>query len=237
MQGKRVDLNGVKVYPFASEKELLDFLEGKKKILLAVNAGKIYRATDEIRRIAQDGIGYVDGVGAQIALKKKGYADAAKIPGCELWLKIIEKFYKDKTFYLVGGKQAVIDQVVVKLETQFSGIRILNYRNGYFSSEEEKRILVQDVVDKKPDVVFVAMGSPNQELLMEEMYSMHQAVYQGLGGSFDVYVGNFQRAPRWWIDHNLEGVYRFLHRIKDKNIRKRFWSDLSFVIKVYMGKY
>ena len=39
---------------------------------------------------------------------------------------------------------------------------------------------------KRPDVVFVAMGSPKQELLMEEMAERHKAVYQGLGGSFDV---------------------------------------------------
>lgn len=232
-----VVLNGVKVYPFTSEQELLDFLQGQQKILLAVNAGKIHRATDEIRRIAENGIGYVDGVGAQIALKRKGYANAAKIPGCELWLKIIDRYVKMKTFYLVGAKQQVIDQVVEKLKRQYPEIRIVNYRNGYIKSDEEKRTLLSDIEEKKPDVVFVAMGSPKQELLMEEMYARHPALYQGLGGSFDVYVGNFQRAPQWWIKHDMEGVYRFLHRIKDKNIRKRFWSDLAFVIKVYLGRY
>ena len=49
----------------------------------------------------------------------------------------------------------------------------------------------------KPDVVFVAMGSPKQELLMEEMSEKHPAIYQGLGGSFDVYTGRVERAPKW----------------------------------------
>ena len=36
---------------------------------------------------------------------------------------------------------------------------------------------------------------------------MHKAVYQGLGGSFDVYTGRVPRAPRWWIEHNMEFAY------------------------------
>ena len=63
-----------------------------------------------------------------------------------------------------------------------------------------------------PDVVFVAIGSPRQELLMEEMQRFHPAIYQGLGGSFDVYVGAVERAPVWWIKNNLEWAYRLLRQ-------------------------
>ena len=58
------------------------------------------------------------------------------------------------------------------------------------------------------------MGSPKQEILMADMLKRHRAVYQGLGGSFDVYTGAVQRAPRWWIDHNLEFAYRLLRQPK-----------------------
>lgn len=44
-------------------------------------------------------------------------------------------------------------------------------------------------------MVFVAMGSPKQELLMEEIQKKHKAIFQGLGGSFDVYTGHVERAP------------------------------------------
>lgn len=40
-----------------------------------------------------------------------------------------------------------------------------------------------------PDIVFVAMGSPKQELFMEDIQKRHKAIFQGLGGSFDVYTG------------------------------------------------
>lgn len=54
------------------------------------------------------------------------------------------------------------------------------------------------------------MGSPKQELLIAETLKALNAVYQGLGGSFDVYVGTVQRAPEWWVKNNLEWAFRLL---------------------------
>ena len=42
----------------------------------------------------------------------------------------------------------------------------------------------------------------------------HKAIYQGLGGSFDVYSGHQKRAPKWWIDHNMEFAYRLIKQPK-----------------------
>ena len=95
---ERVSLNGVKVYPFTSHEELLAF-----------NAEKILHATDQTRSIINRNIGYCDGFGAVMALKEKGHKEVIKIPGCELWLRIINMTYQQgKSYYLVGGKQEVI---------------------------------------------------------------------------------------------------------------------------------
>lgn len=233
MQDKRVSLNGVKVNPFTSFEDLLEHVNGQKGILVAINAEKILHATEQTRNIINRNIGYCDGYGAVMALKKHGY-DAAKIPGCELWLKIIETLYtKDKTFYLVGGKTAVIESTVAKLKEDFPGINIVNYRDGYIRSEDERQALIDDIVTKKPDVVFVAMGSPKQELLMEEMFQKHPAIYQGLGGSFDVYTGNVARAPQWWVEHNLEWAYRLI--LQPSRIKRQIHL-LRFLFLVKLGK-
>lgn len=93
-------------------------------------------------------------------------------------------YQEKKAFYLVGSKQEVSEKTVAKLQTEYPGIQIVNYRNGYIKTAEEKEALLDDIAVKKPDVVFVAMGSPKQELLMEEMFERHPAIYQGLGGRF-----------------------------------------------------
>lgn len=221
MQDKRVDLNGVKVYPFASEKELLDYVDSCPGILVAINAEKILHANDQTRAIINRNIGYCDGSGAVMALKQKGYKDVRKIAGCELWLKIIQRFLTEKTFYLVGSKPQVIEETVAKLKAEYPEIHIVGYRDGYLKSEQERLDLIADILAKKPDVVFVAMGSPKQELLMEEIQKQHKAIFQGLGGSFDVYTGHVERAPKWWVDHNLEFAYRLLK--EPKRIKRQIY--------------
>ena len=233
MPNNLVTLNGVNIHPFTSAQKLLDYVDQTKGLLVAINAEKILHATDQMRAIINRNIGYCDGAGPMLALRRYGYRDVIKIPGCELWLKIIGATYEQKTFYLVGGKQEVIEETVRKLNEEYPGIRIVSYRNGYIKTDEERKFLIADVAEKKPDVVFVAMGSPKQELLMEEMFKKHPAIYQGLGGSFDVYTGRVKRAPRWWVEHNLEFAYRL---IKQPSRIKRQIHLIRFLLLVGLGK-
>jgi UDP-N-acetyl-D-mannosaminouronate:lipid I N-acetyl-D-mannosaminouronosyltransferase len=223
--------NNVRCFAPASRKELMDYAFEQPSILVAVNAEKILHATDESRSIINRNIGYPDGIGAVWALKKKGCSNVVKIPGCELWLDIVKEYHPTKSFYLLGGTDEVIQETVNRLRKEFSEINILNYRNGYLTSEEERKTLIADIADLQPDVVFVAMGSPKQELLMEEIYQLHPAVYQGLGGSFDVYTGKVKRAPQWWVKNNLEWAYRLVRqpsRIKRQIHLVRFFILLQF---------
>lgn len=234
MQDDRVSLNGVKVHPFTSFSQLLHYVSGRKGILVAINAEKILHATPQTRDIINRNIGYCDGAGAVLALRRHGHPDAVKLPGCELWLKIVAALApQGKTFYLVGGRQEVIEQTVQRLRADFPGIRIAGWRNGYLKTDDEKAALLADIAARRPDVVFVAMGSPRQELLMEEMMERHAAIYQGLGGSFDVYVGTVRRAPAWWVRHNLEFLYRLL---RQPSRIKRQIHLVTFWLRVQAGK-
>lgn len=231
---KSAYLNGVNTFAPQSRQVLIDYALDHKKILVAVNAEKILNATDESRHIINRNLGYPDGIGAVWALKKKGFKEIVKIPGCELWLDIIAHAYKDKTFYLVGGKQQVIEETVEKLKKEFPSINILNFRNGYIKTDQEKIDLIHDIKTLKPDLVFVAMGSPKQELLMEEFQKAHQATYQGLGGSFDVYTGYVERAPQWWVKSNLEWAYRL---IKQPSRIKRQFYLFKFYLNLQLNRY
>ena len=227
-------INNVNIYPFTSQQELIQYVDEHKGILVAINAEKILHATQQTRDIINQNIGYCDGAGAVMALKRKGFSNACKIAGCDLWLEIVNTFHDTKSFYLVGGKQDVIEETEQKLTKEYSGINILGIRNGYFSNEQELQELVDDIAAKQPEVVFVAMGSPKQELLMNRMKKVHpNAIYQGLGGSFDVYTGHVERAPKWWIDHNIEFVYRL---IKQPSRIKRQIHLLKFLWWILIDK-
>ena len=221
------------MYPFTSAEELISYVSGHPAILVAINAEKILHATDELKAIYNRNLGYSDGAGAVLALKKKGHQKACKIDGCELWLKIIERYSREKSFYLVGGKPEVIEETIQKLRADFPRINIVGYRDGYLKGNDDET-LIADIAEKKPDVVFVAMGSPKQELLMERMQRVHpEAIYQGLGGSFDVYTGRVERAPEWWIRHNLEFAYRL---IKQPSRIKRQIHLVRFLFRVLTNR-
>jgi len=229
-----VKVNGISIFPFQSRQLLLQQIESKRGILVAVNAEKILHATSQTRDIVNRNIGYADGLGAVWALRKKGYK-AVKIPGCEFWLDLINRYEKEKSFYLVGGKQEVIEKVVNKLQDEHPHINLLGYRNGYLKTENEKTQLLEEIEKLKPDVVFVAMGSPKQELLMEEMQKNNpNAIYQGLGGSFDVYIGKVKRAPDFWVKHGLEWAYRWLKEPKART--KRNLQLFRFFYKLYTNQ-
>ena len=230
----RIELNGMKVFPFRSANELLAYVDQHKGILVAVNAEKVTKATDETRAVVNDNIGYADGAGVVVAMHKLGRPETVRIAGADLWLEIVKESYRSKSFYLVGGKQEVIDDTIAKLRKEFEGINILGYRNGYIKTDEERAALIQEITIKRPDVVYVAMGSPKQEFLMADMMKVHPAIYQGLGGSFDVYTGRVKRAPLWWQKHNVEFLYRFL---KQPQRYRREYYRLKFLFWLMIGKF
>ena len=57
---KTISLNGVNVYPFTSEEQLLNYVDEHKGILVAINAEKILHATTQTRSIINRNLGYCD---------------------------------------------------------------------------------------------------------------------------------------------------------------------------------
>lgn len=231
MINQPVFINNKRTYGFGSEKELLAFIKDKKQILIALNAEKLNSDNAELDDIINDNIGYPDGIGAVFALKKKGIK-SKKIAGADLWLHIINEFQDSKSFYLIGGEPTIIQNTVSMLKSEFPRINLLGYRDGYLKNGDEDA-LIKDLLLKKPDVVFVAMGSPKQEFLMHKFIQEHKALYMGLGGSFDVYTGHKKRAPLLYQKLGLEWLYRVL---KEPTRWKRQTALLSFMLKVLFNK-
>lgn len=227
MESKYV--NDKRVFAAKNKNELIDFIADKKKILIAINAEKILLDSNEITNIINSNIGYPDGIGAVLALRRKG-VKSIKIAGAEFWLDIIKHYSSSKSFYLIGSSENVIQQTVIKLEKDFNNVNIVGYRNGYLKPEDEK-VLVKTFKEKKPDIIFVAMGSPKQEFLMQKFLNEYPALYMGLGGSFDVYSGNKKRAPKLYQKLGLEWFYRLLQepsRIFRQLVLIKFFFKIIF---------
>lgn len=83
-------------------------------------------------------------------------------------------------------------------------------QDGYFKPEE-RDALFERIRASGAKFVTVAMGSPKQELLMRDCRKVYpDALYMGVGGTYDVFTGHVKRAPKAWQDMGLEWLYRLL---------------------------
>lgn len=148
-----------------------------------------------------------DGIGVVWALRRQGIR-VQRVPGIELAETLIplaaERGWR---LALVGGRPEVNRAAIRYWQAQCPALALWGY-HGYFSSEEEKELL-QALQEFRPQLVWVGLGSPRQELWIQKWRPLlPQAIWMGVGGSLDIWAGQKRRAPRWWRDHHLEWLYR-----------------------------
>ena len=213
IMGKREhrDINGIRTYSFSSWEDMLDHIDRNPSIYVAINAEKIVSASDKLKSLINNNTGYCDGFGAVKVLRRKGLTDTVRLPGCELWLHIIERHHSDWKFFIIGASPDTHRQTIEKLQKEYPDINIVGHRDGFIKTDADRNKLIEEVKEKQPQAVFVAMGTPRQEFLMEQLKDVCPgAVFVGLGGSFDVYTGNVKRAPKIWQNLGIEFMYRFV---------------------------
>ena len=111
--------------------------------------------------------------------------------------------------FLIGGKPEVLAQTEEKLRRQWN-VNIVGSQDGYFKPEERQALFAR-VRDSGAKIVTVAMGSPRQEILMRDCRLVSpDALYMGVGGTYDVFTGHVKRAPTVWQNMGLEWLYRLL---------------------------
>ena len=224
------NLNGFKVYGFDDINQILSFISNKKKILIAMNAEKIINENKVIKKMSKNHIAYPDGEGCVLGLKQKGLR-SIKISGSKLWLEIINHYKSDFKFYFIGATEEVIGLTISKLKKDYVGINIVGHRDGYFS-EKEMVDLKKSINNEKPDFIFVAMGSPKQEILMNKLYDHYPSMYMGLGGSFDVYVGKKKHVSKLFYNLKLEWLFRLFQDLQRfRRVHKLFIYSFKLLFR------
>lgn len=169
-----------------------------------------------------------DGVGIQVGLKIKGVR-ASRIPGIEFSHKLIAECAKEGfSIALIGAKPHIIEKASQNLKGEFENLNIVYVQDGYFKNVND---VYWGLGEKNPQVVFVALGSPKQEQFIKEYRKDHPDVLMvGVGGSFDVWSGEVERAPVVYQKLGLEWLYR---TVKEPQRIKRIFPTLPrFILRV-----
>ncbi len=217
-------------------KELMDYMEKFHKVnVISGNPEVLYNGLNNPLLFENftgtKSIIIPDGVGTVMASKVVKNPVKQKIAGIELMEEIIKKCEKEgKGIYLIGAKQEILNACIEKLKNKYINLTISGSHNGYFDLNN-CRELIDDVKAKKPYALFIAMGSPRQDMfIIENMEELPCKVFMGVGGSFDVFSGNIKRAPRWMISLGLEWLYRVA---KEPWRIKRLTSIPKFLMQVF----
>ncbi len=175
-----------------------------------------------------------DGIGVIISAKILHKNIKEKIAGIEIMEDIIKICSEqNKSIYLLGTKQDVLDKCIVNIKNRYPKIKIAGSHDGYFDIKNCEAIL-DDIKEKKPYGIFVAMGCPKQELFIANyMDKLPCTIFMGVGGSFDVFAGEVKRAPKWMINIGLEWLYRVL---KEPARIRRLGSIPKFIFKAITYK-
>ncbi|MDS0527284.1 WecB/TagA/CpsF family glycosyltransferase [Clostridium sp. SHJSY1] len=150
-----------------------------------------------------------DGVGTVLASKLVKAPVEEKIAGIEVMKEILHKAAEEgKGIYLLGAKEETLNMCIKNLKEDIPTINIVGSHNGYFDLNNCEEI-IEEIKEKKPWAIFVAMGCPRQErFIINNIDKLPCNIYMGVGGSFDVFAGNVKRAPKWMISLGLEWLYR-----------------------------
>ena len=152
-----------------------------------------------------------DGAGIVLYLRLLLKQDVRRIPGIELaeaLLREIGQNSPDSTVFFYGGKPLTAATAAQFWQAQIPNLNIVGTHSGYHSPEEEEE-LRSTLAKIQPQVIYVGLGVPRQELwINQNRHLCPQATWVGVGGSFDIWCGAKSRAPAWLGDNNLEWLYR-----------------------------
>ncbi|NAZ75759.1 WecB/TagA/CpsF family glycosyltransferase [Kineococcus sp. T13] len=130
----------------------------------------------------------------------------------------------DRTLYLLGGAEGIAERAADRLTGEFDGLRMAGWDCPPFGFERDARQLEQTVgavVDAKPDIVFVALGFPKQERLMQLLREhLPSTWFIGCGGTLTMVAGEVSRAPEWIQRSGLEWVHRLA--MEPRRMAKRY---------------
>ncbi|UQS85021.1 WecB/TagA/CpsF family glycosyltransferase [Apilactobacillus apisilvae] len=168
-----------------------------------------------------------DGVGILKGAKILGEKMPERITGYDILLDLLDWGNKNnKSAYFIGAKPEVMSDLKKIINKDYPNLIVKGTQDGYFKNEE---VVANDILNKKPDMVFVALGFPKQENFIVKYKDRLSSLWIGLGGSFDVLSGHTNRAPQFWIDHNIEWLYRL---IKEPSRFKRMLALPKFILLV-----
>lgn len=180
---------------------------------------------DHVRRLRKDeslkelystaGLSVADGMPLIWASKLQGTPLPQRVPGSGLIITLTRAAgERGKKVFFLGGDPGSADNAAQILSTKNPGLKVVGTFCPDYGFENDPNVLkslIDRIVIADPDIVYVALGSPKQELLIGRIRNcLPKAWWLGVGISFSFVSGQVRRAPAWMQRMGLEWVHRLV---------------------------
>ena len=209
--------------------------ERRRTRVAVSNANKCWLATadPEVRGLLEEAELVVAETAVVWAARVLGRPGVRPAWGVALMARLLEESAREGwSVYLLGGTESVNAAAARAAADRHPGLRVCGRHHGYLDGRATEHVR-GELAERRPDLLFVAMGSPLQERFIARLpHPDGPTVAMGVGGSFDVLAGLRREAPAWVRGTGFEWLYR---TVQDPTLWKRYaltnpwfvWSVLA----------
>ena len=180
-----------------------------------------------------------DGSGIVFGAKLLQNITIEKVSGYDLFIETMGKLEESSgSVFMLGSSDSVLQEIVSRAAKEFPSVT-LNILSPPFKEEFDKNDIdkfVKSIEMVSPDVVFVGLTAPKQEIVIDSMPAVKGVKFMaGIGAVFDFYSGASRRPHDLWIRLNLEWFRRFLKQ--PRHLWKRVFISMPlFIADIFSAK-
>jgi N-acetylglucosaminyldiphosphoundecaprenol N-acetyl-beta-D-mannosaminyltransferase len=153
-----------------------------------------------------------DGMPLVWLARRAGHRHVSRVYGPDLLLAVCARSAgRGWRHYFCGGAPGVAALLVDRLQRRYPGLQVAGVESPPFRplTPEEEDAMVGRLNAARPDIVWVGLGAPRQDLWMARYRDRLEApVLVGVGAAFDFHAGVKPQAPRWMRERGLEWLFR-----------------------------
>ena len=171
-----------------------------------------------LRKVLDEaGIVICDSGWVQLFLRWIYGIDREQLSGSELFSTILHK--KKYKMMFLGTSNAILKPLrenISKIDNQILDMKFIALPFRPVENFNYKEI-ADTINEEKPDIVWVALGMPKQEIFMYHLNPyLDRGVCIGVGAAFKFFSGlsGHRRAPKWMIKCKIEWIHRIFSEPK-----------------------
>jgi N-acetylglucosaminyldiphosphoundecaprenol N-acetyl-beta-D-mannosaminyltransferase len=251
MEKKRLSLLQIPIDPL-STRDVLDkiklYISSPPTFIhiVSINPENIVIAQQnaQFKTVCQNSdLALTDGIGVLLAARLLGLSIPERVPGSILLPRLLDLAGAMSSRVVLIGSHANLADKIAKCysrsypEATFIGIR--GYKNSLQPTKEEDTEIETIVRRTRPHFVFVALGSPTQEIWIEAHKKLFkESICMGVGGSFDYLAGASQKPPHIIRTLGMEWLYRLITQPwRIQRQRKRLPRFIGMILKEWIRKH